>query len=179
MGWKSLLQQRDETEILFWHRSGTLRNLNRSWTIKDTRPDCIGWHQFRIDARKAYWLKRSDTPGELTSKQLGYTIGDRFVGDYAAISSDLAICSERVFCVEPGLDRFTRVSTGRPYENGPLVYHQQEMPVGPEEDVLQAYLDRKNSVSDIKGVHPALDLAFRIESWRRDEIEKRRVEQER
>ena len=70
------------------------------------------------------------------------------------------------------------ISAGRCYEDGPLIYHDQEFPEGPEEDVMNAFLDRKGSVSDIKGVSPALDAAFRMESWQRAEAERRRIELE-
>ena len=84
--------------------------------------------------------------------------------------------AEQVHLVELGLDRFVRVSAGRTHEDGPLVYEGQEMPLGPEEGVLQAFLNRVDSVDKVQGVVPALDAAFRMESWRRLEAEKRRAE---
>jgi len=72
-----------------------------------------------------------------------------------------------------------RVSAGRIFEGGPLVYIGQEMPLGPESDVLNAYLDQTKSVDAIPGVTPALDAAFRMESYQRAEAEKRRLEEER
>jgi hypothetical protein len=53
------------------------------------------------------------------------------------------------------------------------------MPLGPEEQVLEAFLDKRPSVDDVKGVPPALDAAFRMETWQRLEVERRRAELER
>ncbi len=77
-----------------------------------------------------------------------------------------------------GLERFTRglavVDRGQN-----LVYGGQEFPLGPEIDVLEAFQDRKESVSDIPNVTPALDLAFRWISYQRERAEERRRELER
>jgi hypothetical protein len=116
--------------------------------------------------------------------QTGYLIGDRLVRDGVAARAvnlkSLESCSETVHLIEAGLDLFARVSAGRFFENGPLVYMERAFPLGPEDDVLGSFLDKKKSVDDIKGVIPSLDLAFRLETWRRDELERtRREEQER
>jgi hypothetical protein len=60
------------------------------------------------------------------------------------------------------------------------VYINLELPFGPEDEILQAFLNKSESITHIKNVHPALDLSFRLESWHRDEIlRKRKEEQER
>jgi hypothetical protein len=86
--------------------------------------------------------------------------------------------SERVYLIEPGLGRFVRVSAGRVCEGGPLVYRGQEMPLGPEDEVTQAYQNQAKSLANVKGVPPALDASFRMETWRRAETERRRLELE-
>ncbi len=53
------------------------------------------------------------------------------------------------------------------------------MPLGPEEEVLATFLDKRQSVDDVKSVPPALDAAFRMETWQRLEVERRRAELER
>ena len=58
----------------------------------------------------------------------------------------------RAHLVEPGLDKFVRVSVGQFYEDGPFIFENQEFPTGPEEAVLQAFLDESKSVNDIPGV---------------------------
>jgi hypothetical protein len=113
---------------------------------------------------------------------LGYLVGDRLVPDGVRVDPDpqkIIASSERVHLLEDGLDRFVRVSAGRVHEGGPLVYDSQQMPLGPEEEVLGAYLDEKPSVDAIAGVPPALDAAFRMETHQRAEAARRRLEEER
>jgi hypothetical protein len=87
--------------------------------------------------------------------------------------------SERLFLLEEGLERFARVRAGRIYKDGPLIYQGPEFPLGPEDEVLQAFLERNTSVAGIKGVAPALDAAFQMEVWQRAETDRRRAELER
>jgi hypothetical protein len=112
----------------------------------------------------------------------GYLVGDRLVADDIYIDPDpkrIAKFSEKVFLLDEGLDRFARVCAGRVNKEGPLVYRGLEMPLGQEDQVLEAFLDQKTSITPIKGVSPALDAAFRMESWQRSGAERRRVELER
>jgi hypothetical protein len=112
---------------------------------------------------------------------VGYLVGDRLVRDDVRVDTDpaqLIGLTERVHLVEPGLGRFVRVSAGRLHEGGPLVYKAQEMPLGPEETVLKAFYDRLPAVDAIPDVVPALDVAFRFETWQRSEAERRRREEQ-
>ena len=112
----------------------------------------------------------------------GYLVGDRLVADDVHVNPDprrITEFSERVFLLDEGLDRFARVRAGRVNREGPLVYQGLEMSLGQEDQVLEAFLDQKTSVADIKGVPSALDAAFRMESWQRAEAERRRIELER
>jgi hypothetical protein len=111
----------------------------------------------------------------------GYLVGDRLVPGDVRVDPDpktIVGHSERVHLIDPGLDRFVLVAAGRVSEDSPLVFLQQEMPLGPEPEVLGAFLDGKPSVADIKGVSPALDAAFRMELWQKAEVERRRLELE-
>jgi hypothetical protein len=82
-----------------------------------------------------------------------------------------------VHLIERGLDRFVRVVAGRTFEGGPLIYEAQEFPLGPEDAVLAAFQDKKPTVDAIPGVAPALDTAFRFETWRRAETDRIRREE--
>ncbi|MGH9918087.1 MAG: hypothetical protein ACRD6W_04340 [Nitrososphaerales archaeon] len=93
--------------------------------------------------------------------------------------SKIAEQSEPVLLIEPGLDRFARIVAGRTSEDGELVFIRQDFPLGPEEDVLAAFRNNVVSVETIKDVTPALDAAFRMESWQRAEVIRRRAELER
>lgn len=83
---------------------------------------------------------------------------------------------ERVHLLEP-LERFSRISAGRLYESGPLIFVQQEMPLGPEEAATLAYEDRTSL--DAKHVTPELHAAFAFATHQRTEVERRRAEAER
>ncbi len=187
MSWKDLLQHSTPESIcLPWTGGKQLRLLTRTWQIEGRLPPEFGWYRFNVSTNRKASL--SDPTQEDPNHDLlinivqGYLIGDRLIADSVRVDpnpSQIISNTERVFLIEPGLDRFVRVSAGRVCEDGPLIYKAQEMPLGPEEEVLTAFLDQKNTVSDIKGVAPALDSAFRFESWRREETEKRRLEAER
>jgi hypothetical protein len=183
MSWKDLLQQEGETAVLPWVGGRELRTKDRIWTLVGKNPQEHGWHSFSLTGRKATWVKSSDPqPDLLRFKVRGYLVGDRLVPDGANVDPDptrIHAYAERVHFLEPGLDRFVRVVAGRVFEGGPLVYDSLEMPLGPEDEVLQAFLDQKPSVNEVRGVVPALDAAFRMEVWQRAETERRRAELER
>jgi hypothetical protein len=112
----------------------------------------------------------------------GYLVGDRIVPDDTRVDPDpsqIINHSERVYLIDPGLERFVRISAGRASDNGPLIYSSLEMPLGPEKDVESAYLDRKETVKGISGVTPGLDASFRLETFQRKEVERRREELQR
>ena len=69
------------------------------------------------------------------------------------------------------------VKAGRTYGNGPLVYEGEEFPLGPEDEVLDAFLEEQPSVDFISNISPALDGAFRYETWRRAEMRRIREEE--
>jgi len=181
MTWRDLLQTAEETIVLPWTGGRTLRGYDRVWTIEGRTPNEMGWYRFRLNGRKAKVdgtsLSDTDRVGWIVR---GYLVGDRIVPDGVRMDPDplkIIPSSERVYLIEDGLDRFVRISAGRIYEGGPLVYVQQEMPLGSEDEVLSAFLDQKPSVDAVSGVTPALDAAFRMETWQRVEAERRRLEE--
>jgi hypothetical protein len=183
MGWRDLLQTGNERVTLPWLGGRTLYAAAQRWSIEGRLPKEYGWHIFSIVNREA----RAERPAEAQPDLLqhavrGYLVGDRLVADDMHIDPDpkrISEFSEKVFLLDEGLDRFARVCAGRVNKEGPLVYQGLEMPLGQEDQVLEAFLDQKTSVAPIKGVSPALDAAFRMESWQRIEAERRRVELER
>ncbi|RLG68310.1 MAG: hypothetical protein DRO11_09230, partial [Methanobacteriota archaeon] len=188
MGWKDLLQTTDvETLVFPWVGGRSLQAPDgQGWRIQGRVPPEHGWYEFELGNRKATGWKAVEAPWDALHRdlQIGYLVGDRFIPEEVArVEPDLGKLVddfERVHLVELGLDRFVRVFAARFFEDGPLVYQSQAMPLGPEMDVLQAFLDEARSVDHVAGVPPALDAAFRIETWRRAEAEKRRrQEQER
>lgn len=188
MGWRDLLQGPDEHIVLPWLGGSTVRSATRTWTILEAgRPTERGWYRWKVLGRRVQLLGPVPPQPDalLTITQtLGYLVGDWLVADGATVYEqftprDLPRCGERVHLLESGLERFTRIAAGRAYENGPLLFWMQLMPYGPEDEVLHAFLDRCDSIAHIKGVPPALDAAFRLEVWRRQEAERRRAELER
>ena len=188
MGWKDLLQKEDETLIAAWFGGREVRTHSRTFTVEGKLPVEFGWHPFSVNGSRLTLLKgekageafdKHDGPPGLKYHTVGYVVGDRLVKDDVASFDDplkVLAASEPVWFVEDGLDRFVRVRAGRSFENGPLVYECMDMPLGPEDDVRAAFLDKKSSTSDISGVIPSLDAAFRMEVWRRDEADKQRAE---
>ena len=184
MGWKDLLQPAtEETLVSPWVGGRSLRLSERTWTIDGRLPPEHGWSTFLLNGRRAKFISLTEPETDkLQYRICGYLVGDRFVADDVRVDPDpmkIIGYSEQIHLVEQGLDRFVRVASGRMFEGGPLVFQGQEMPLGPEEDVLKAYLDQTQNVNNIKNVSPALDAAFRMESWRRAEAERRRIELDR
>jgi hypothetical protein len=184
MSWRDLLQTDQETAVFPWVGGRSLQGSdNRVLTIDGRTPREFGWYRFKVKGRKALSVEAVPAePENLRFRVRGYLVGDRVVPDGVRVDPDpakIASFSEKVFLIEDGLDRFVRISAGRVYEGGPLVYSGPEMPLGPEDDVLNAYLDQKGSVDTIAGVSPALDAAFRMETWHRVDTERRRAEAER
>ena len=183
MGWRDLLQASDEAIVSPWLGGRELRSGARTWTIDGRTPREIGWYTFKLNGRKAKLDKAADPAGDLLTDEVrGYLVGDNILPDTVRVDPDpsrIVGFSEPVALIDPGLGRFVRVVAGRLYEGGPLIYKTQDFPMGPEDAVLQAYFDRAASVATIPNVLPALDAAFRMETWTRTETERRRAELER
>lgn len=185
MGWKDLLQTGDEQIVFPWVGGRTIQQRERTWAIRGRLPGDFGWSTFQLEGRNARFLRLGEEagpPGSLDYFITGYLVGDRIISDSARVDPDpktIVSCSEPVFLLEPGLDRFVRIRAGRTHWDGPLIFEAPEMPLGSEEDVLKAFLDQIPTVDGVRGVPPALDAAFRMETWQRIEAERRRAELER
>lgn len=184
MGWRDLLDTGDETTVSPWVGGRSLRTDSRSLKIDGRLPREHGWFTFNLDGRKATVAGPVDPDTEGLAQQVtGYLVGNRIVKDGIRVVPDpqkIAARSEQVHLIEDGLDRFVRITAGRAFEDGPLIYSHQEFPLGPEDEVLTAFLDGEaTSVDHIQGVTPALDAVFRMEVWRRAEAERQRLELER
>lgn len=182
MGWKDLLQKaEDEVIVAPWCGGRSLQTSSRGWTIRGRLPREHGWHKFEVKTRDAKWLEAAEPePDTLDYKVTGYLVGDRLIPDSVAVSPELDTLTrqfEHINLLEPGLDKFVRVKAGRMYESGPLVYDGEEFPLGPEDEVLDAFLEEQPSVDFIANVSPALDGAFRYETWHRAEMRRIREEE--
>jgi hypothetical protein len=188
MGWQDLLQKKNEQIIIPWLGGRIIRKGPRSWTINGELPVEHGWHSFTIYGRKAIY----EHTGNLDEVSIndtfdyfeyikGYLVGDHIVPDDASVDPDpvkIAEQTEQVHLIERGLGRFVRIRAGRIYEDGPLVFSDPDMPLGPEDSVVQAFENRLPSINYIPGVTPALNAAFNMESFQRYVAEQKRIELE-
>lgn len=186
MGWRDLLQKENDRVILPWTGGRSLCLNGQVWNIDCKLPQEHNWYSFNISGRKITKYEESIPNTDILTKTItGYLVGNRLVPDNVNIDPDpkkLVNFSEQVFLIEDGLDRFVRISAGRTCDDGPLIFKQQEMPLGPEDEVLQVFLENSTDIyqcRNIKGVVPALDAAFRLELFQRIETERRRQELER
>jgi len=174
-----------EIRVLPWLGSRELRVKEQVWEVAGVRPPEFGWWRWSCDgARRACWdilTPLSDIdPAILSYVVKGYVVGDRLVVDGATVDPNpLKIYDQAdvLNLVDGDLPRFARVAAGRLYENGPLFYRGIEFPLGPEDDVLSAFLDGKD-ITKVKGVTPPLEAAFKMEVFQRQEAQRRRVEAE-
>lgn len=178
MGWQDLLASGGD-RVLPWLGGRAVHDKDRTWTIQGRLPKEYGWFIFDTSAGRRAKLKgEAEMDPDYSDGQCivrGFLVGDRLILDDARVDPDPAKLIEQtepVFCVERGLDRFTRCVAVRDKEDR-LIYMQREFPEGPEMEVLAAYQDRKDSVGDIEGVTPPLDLAFRWISYQRAAAEAR------
>ena len=179
MAWRDLIARDVDLVTLPWTGGRALGARHRHFRIEGRLPVDVGWYVFELVSARRLRLREPAAPDEssLGWGSAGYLVGDRFLTDDVRVDTDpakLITVSERAHLVEVGLGRFTRVSVGRVQEGGPLIFRAQEMPLGPEPAVLEAYLEQKPTLDGIPCVSPALDAAFRFETWRRAEAERRR-----
>lgn len=181
MGWQKLLHAyANEVITTPWLGGRQLRSSNRTWHLAGNLPAEHGWYKFNVLKGATVELRgeASPLPACIKYEVRGYLVGDRLVVDGSRVDPDptnIVNCSERVHLLEVGLDRFARVVAGRIYENGSLIYKEPDMPLTREDLVLRAYLDRLPSVDHIKHIPPALDAAFRMETFQRVQVEARRA----
>ncbi len=182
MGWREMLEERD-VRVVPWDGARSIRIRDRVWRVEGVVPEEVGWWQWLLKGNRTATYEGAAEPDTsvLMNVVKGYLVGNRLVPDGARVNPDpeqIASATEVVNLVDGDLPRFSRVSAGRLYDGGSLFYRSVEFPLGPEADVLSAYLDGRD-VSSVKGVTPAIDAAFRMEVFQRQQAEKRRAEAER
>jgi hypothetical protein len=181
MGWRDLIEVKAQTVVAPWLGGRSLRFLSRRFTIRGPIPADHGWYSFEILHNDANVVGPADLDADyFTETYLGFLVGDRFIPETAAFADlgygNISRNYKKVELIEESLDKFSRVEVGRLSAAGRLFFKSVAFPMGPEEEVLSAFLDRKDSTGDIKGVTPALQAAFDAECKQRDEAEQRRIE---
>src|SRR5512142_3081124 len=145
--WKDLLQNPNETVTYPWVGGRSFQwSDGRTFTIEGSLPREFGWTVFTVKGRKVFLKGPSELRGTLSHKVCGYLVGDRMIPDGIRVDPDpskILAYSERVHLVPDGLDRFVRVSAGRFTKGSPLIFDAEEFPLGPEDSVMIAFLDRR------------------------------------
>lgn len=183
MSWQDLLSTAENITVP-WVGGRAFTHGGRAFRIKGRLPPEHGWNVFEISGgTTAKWVGEGmSDPDFEEGRELirGYMIGDRMVPDRATVVPDPEKMFEQsvfVHLAEVGLERFARGMAAKSGDN--WIWVREEFPLGPESDVLMAYQDRKDSLNDIPFVTPALDLAFRWETWQRSNAEEiRRIAEE-
>lgn len=177
MSWRSLLQAPNETVILPWLGGRDLRLGERGWRIEGVLPREHAWCQFQVSGRVARLKEICEPAPELLRDSVrGYLIGDLLIPLDASATADLFASAERVELIPLGVDRFSLISAGRIGQGLPLIFAQEEMPLGPEQEVQNAFLDGDQDLFLIDNVNPALEVAFKLAVWQRVEAARRRAE---
>lgn len=180
--WQQLIQNGNVNITLPWLGGNKLYKKAQSWDLKGPNPREFGWYQFKQDQKNLKWIE-SD-PIEVQEESFldlctGYLVGDRLILDGVSADKSPQILLEeaiKIYIVPNYLERFSRIKAGRFSYKGSFVFVSQEMNIGPEIDVNEAFLSRKESIINIKCVSPALDAAFNLETWQRKEVERKRKE---
>lgn len=183
MGWQDLLASAEDSVTYPWTGGREVRAEGRTFKVKGRLPIEQGWYCFSVTGGRTASLKGPATTSldDLFARNRlvrGYLIGDRILADDVKAvfnPAEIVTQTETVALVEPGLERFARITAGR-WEDGRLIYIGQAFPLGPEDAVTAAFQDRRNSVADIPHVTPALNLAFHFETWNRAETVRLREE---
>ena len=180
MSWKDLVQTERETVVAPWVGGKILRLGSRTWKIASPLPRDYGWYKWFLSGRLTTLCKDGSVTPDLDKLKwfdTGYLAGDFFFSNSLRSTGALRD-GRKVHLLEDGMDPFTRVKVGRMFEDGPLFLVEEEMPLGPEIEVFEAFEDGKDSVSDLKEVTPALNCAFQVEVFRREEVKRLRLEAE-
>lgn len=186
MSWRDILKE-DSRRVLPWIGFRRIHSADRTWIISGSQPREHGWYTFETSGGRE--AKVADEEPQLINQDWikgqhrvrGYVVGDRFIKDNSFVDPNPARLIEQtrpLFCVELGLERFARASVVED-RMGRYIYVGQEFPEGPDSPAIRAYEDRDESLDHIKGVTPALDLAFRWVTYQRKVAEERRAELER
>jgi hypothetical protein len=178
MSWRDLLAP--TVVVAPWVGGRFLCRQAQRWELGGRFPDEHGWYLWEVQGRAARLVEKADPVPDLAireSRVSGYLVGDRLISDTVNANqspNEVLAAAQRVRLVEPGLDRFVRVSAAQFWCEGPYLFESVEFPLGSELGVEEAYLEQQLTVADVLGVTPALEAAFRIEVWLREEAERQR-----
>lgn len=169
MSWREFLQK-PQTLTAPWLGQPQIYHGGRRYRLEQ-RPTEQGWFQFEVSGRNARVLSESTAPENLSVHLRGYLVGNRLIPDgFQGVFTPEQYLKQtpQVFLTNAG-EKFRRVACTR--WEGFLLLLQEEFPLGPEEEVLKAFQER-TATADIRGVTPALRMAYDLEVWLVDQREK-------
>jgi hypothetical protein len=184
MGWQDLLSESSGRITAPWLGGRRIYSGAKAWRVEGKLPREFGFYVWDLNGRKATRVSEAEFDsgyGDGWASERGYLVGDRFLRvDFprGGQVAEFAELSQPVYLVEPGLDRFSLVRVVQDPERR-NIYQEELFPLGPEDEVRRAFIDKKESLEGIKEVIPALDLAFRFATRQRQLLEERRAELER
>lgn len=181
MGWQDLLEPNGSNLVLPWIGGRILHAPMQRFNLKGPLPEEYGWFSFRSQGKRAFVEEASEPDIDILHHRIrGFAVGDRLIPDSVRLESKpIHTYSERVFCIPDGLERFSRIVAGRIFSGGPLLFVEEDFPLGSENEVRLALEEQQETLDRIRGVTPALEMAFRAELDHRKQIEERRQEIER
>lgn len=180
--WMNLLQS-ETTRTLPWVGGEQVHAPDRIFRLEGKRPREFGWYDFKVQGGRKIQLssrERRDAPPWSPSAR-GYVVGDRFISDAAHVdplNPSMTGQSAYLFGVPEGLGRFARAAVWVSSDKH-TIFLSEEWPTGPEAEVEEVFQDRGTDLRAIKGVTPALELAFRWQSYQRLQAEEAAREAER
>jgi hypothetical protein len=177
MSWRELLleAQGPETRVLPWvGRLPKVHAPDRTYRLKGDPPPRAGWWEFRVQGREAELVGPAEPEEDaIPWRAEGYVVGSLLFPDWASTSADT--CGARIYGLEDGLERFSRIRAGRVYFQGPWWYVGLALPHEAEDAVREAYWEERTTLESIPGVSPALEVVFHRHTQARRELEEARA----
>lgn len=163
MTWRSLLSRGSDLELILpWYGRREVHSEDRTWVIQGVLPPTHGWHLFLCKQnRYCVWREEAIAPLRWGKSLHGYLVGGRFISPRARAELDPRKLIDQTEPVELAPDYLDWLTGCRVYRDrgGSLVYVEMEMLPLVAYDILSAMAAKKD-IGELKGVTPALELAF-------------------
>lgn len=179
MGWRDQIGPKEV--VLPWLGGWTIDTPGGGrLAIEGRQPREYDWYKWTVNAGRCWVGGAAIAQPDMlcVDKQTGYLAGDKFIPDNAAGYGVLKD-AETVWLINT-YELFARVAVGRVFSGGPLLFAQQEFPLGPEAATIAAYEDKAvGGLATVKHATPALVAAFNFMVELDHERAKLRAEAER
>jgi len=175
--WEELLAEEDSL-VLPWAGGRQIFYKERTWNLAK-RPVEYGWYEFRVASdRRAEIIDQVEEDAYTYKAQNslwvteGFIVGDRLIPNDARPGSikELVTQTSTVHLIEPGMDRISKAAIAK-LPNDQFIFLHRVFGEGPEDEVILAWQEKQSSISNIKGVSPALHTAFLWAVYQRQQEE--------